>query len=378
MNESGITSQYGFLFQRKVFVLYVLENMNVKQRFCFEGKDDVEIAEDEKIYQIDLSVSNCVQVKSGVVDQSCFSKVVGNWLLLESVKPEHYTLFIENELKIDLSVENLTNEVLLFVEKGKSKKKTSIARKVYEQYKEDVDKDDAQKLKADIKNIISRFKIDKCSIDELDLRLENIFFEKYCTDIIEYDIAKRKRLEKFIQDINKQIDESIKQKKTYSLVFPELMKLIVMVCEEISDKSYTVDIKLLKPIFAEKAKKIIDERKKREVKQLFLVNSQEEFVLRGIVNELFYKDFRDVFAEQKSMDISNLEEFAKENYDIAKDELGMNSTPKQLYDRTTAMPIDSEIIPRGPMYKSGCYIYLTSDEIDDNLQIEWGEESEAE
>lgn len=52
MNESGITSQYGFLFQRKVFVLYVLENMNVKQRFCFEGKDDVEIAADEKIYEL--------------------------------------------------------------------------------------------------------------------------------------------------------------------------------------------------------------------------------------------------------------------------------------------------------------------------------------
>ena len=378
MNDSGITSQYGFLFQRKVFVLYVLENMSVKQRFCFEGKDDVEITEEEKIYQLDLSASNCVQVKSGVVDQSCFSKVVGNWLLLESVKPELYTLFIENELKIDLSVENVTNEMLLFVEKGKSKKKTSIARKVYEQYKEDVDKDDAQKLRADIKNIISRFKIDKCSIDELDLRLENIFFEKYCTDIVEYDIAKRKRLEKFIQDINKQIDEAIKQKKTYSLVFPELMKLIVTVSEEISDKLYTVDIKLLKPVFAEKAKKIVDERKKREVKQLFLVNSQEEFVLRGIVNELFYKDFRDVFAEQKAMDISNLEEFAKENYETVKDELGVDCTPKALYDRTTAMSIDSDIIPKGPMYKTGCYIYLTSDEIDEELQIEWGEESEAE
>ena len=55
MNESGITSQYGFLFQRKVFVLYVLENMNVKQRFCFEGKDDVEIAADEKIYEYRFS-----------------------------------------------------------------------------------------------------------------------------------------------------------------------------------------------------------------------------------------------------------------------------------------------------------------------------------
>lgn len=378
VNESGITSQYGFLFQRKVFVLYVLENMNVKQRFCFEGKDDVEIAADEKIYELDSSENNCVQVKSGQVEQACFSKVIGNWLLLDSVKPKNYTLFIENELKLDLSVENVTKEMLAFVEDGKSKKKSSIARKVYELYKDDIENEDAHKFKGDVKNIIEKIKIDKSSINELDLRLEKIFFEKYCTDIVEYDIAKKKRLEKFIQDINKQIDESIKQKKTYSLVFSELMKLIITVSEEISDKSYNVDIKLVKPVLAEKAKKIINERKRKEVKQLFLVNSQEEFVLRGIVNELFYKDFREVFAEQKAMDISNLEEFAKENYDIAKDELGLGATPKSLYDRTTVMSIDSEIIPRGPMYKNGCYIYLTSDDADEVLQIEWGEESEIE
>ena len=99
------------------------------------------------------------------------------------------------------------------MKKKKSKKKTSIAYKVYEQYKDDLENEDAQKLKDDIKNIIDKIKIDKCLIDELDLRLETIFFEKYCTDIVEYNIAKRKRLEKFIQDINKQIDESIKQKK---------------------------------------------------------------------------------------------------------------------------------------------------------------------
>ena len=85
-----------------------------------------------------------------------------------------------------------------------------------------------------------------------------------------------------------------------------------------------------------------------------------------------------VRSQQKEMDISNLEEFAKENYDIAKDELGVNCTPKDLYNRTTSMAIDSEIIPRGPMYKNGCYIYLTGDKIDKDLQIDWGEESETE
>lgn len=377
MNESGITSQYGFLFQRKVFVLYVLENMNVKQRFSFEGKDDVEISEDEKIYELDSSESNCVQVKSGKVDKNCFSKVIGNWLLLDCVKSQKYTLFVENELEIDMSMDSIICEMLSFVEKGKSKKKTSIANKIYEQYKDDVNDNESNKLKDDIRNIVNKITIDKCSMDELDLRLETVFFEKYCTDILEYDIAKKKRLEKFIQDINKQIDESTKRKKTYSLVFAELIKLIVTVSEEISDKSYTVDVKLLKPVFAEKAKMIVNERKRREVNQLFLVNSKEEFVLRGIVNEIFYKDFREVFAEQKSLDISNLEEFARENYDIAKDELGVECTPKKLYDRTTVTPIDSDILPKGSMYRNGCYIYLTSDEIDEDLQIGWGEESES-
>ena len=122
VNESGITSQYGFLFQRKVFVLYVLENMNVKQRFSFEGKDDVEISVDEKIYELDSSESNCVQVKSGKVDKNCFSKVIGNWLLLDCVKSQKYTLFVENELEIDMSMDSIICEMLSFVEKGKSKK----------------------------------------------------------------------------------------------------------------------------------------------------------------------------------------------------------------------------------------------------------------
>lgn len=71
---------------------------------------------------MDSSASNCVQVKSGVVDQNCFSKVIGNWLLIDNVKPELYTLFVENELKIDLSVENVINEIVSFVEKGKVRK----------------------------------------------------------------------------------------------------------------------------------------------------------------------------------------------------------------------------------------------------------------
>ena len=374
MNESGIIAQYGFLFQRKVFVLYVLENMNIRKRFCFEGKDDVEIETDEKIYELEVSESDCVQVKSGIVNQECFLKVIGNWLLLDYPKVDTYTLFIENELKVDLSVAYVTDKIIEFAKKGKEKGKTSIAHKVYTKYKKQIDEDDIENLTIAVKAIVEKIKIDKCSMEELDLRLETIFFEKYCSDIVEYDIAKKKRLEKFIQYINAQIDNSIKMKKPYSLVFSELMKLIISVSEEITDTEYKVDVKLLKPLFQKRAKEIVEEKKDREVRQLFLVNSKDEFILRGIVAELFYKDFREVYIGHKDIDISNLEEFAKENFEMVLDELGDDCGPKRIYDCTMARPIESNSLPDGPVYRKGCYIYLTSDEVDEDLQIEWGKD----
>lgn len=378
MNDSGITAQYGFLFQRKVFVLYVLENMNVKQRFCFEGKDDIEIGMDEKIYKIDIESSNCIQVKSGIVEKDCFSRIIGNWLLLDSNEMDTYTLFIENELGFELSITNILNEMIAFIEKGKDKKKTAIARKVYEKYKDDIENNEWKELKKSVKAILENFKLDECSVDELDLRLESIFFNNHCQDIVEYELAKKKRLEKFIYYINRQIDDAIKNKKSYSLIFSELMRVMTSVCDEISDHSYKVDVTLLKPSLIEKAKKIVEERNDREVRQLFLVNPKNTFVINGIVNELFYKDFRDVFAERKGIDISNLEAFARENYDNAGYEIDEISTPKELYDRTLSKPLDSDILPKGPMYKNGCYIYLTGDKIDEEKQITWGEECETE
>lgn len=378
MNESGIISQYGFLFQRKVFVLYILENISAKQSFCFEGKDDVEITSDDKIYELDATSSNCVQVKSGIVDRACFNKVIGNWLLLDSLGRDTYTLFVENELNFEWSIEDIINEVIEFVYKGKELGKKAIASKVYEQYKDDIENNDSNQLRNNIKIILEKMRLDKCAHDELDTRLETIFFENHCRDIVEYDIAKKKRLEKFIYYINKQIDDSIKEKKPYSLIFPELMRLIISVCDEVNDHVYKANITLLKPSLTEKAKEIVKEKSDREVRQLYLVNPKDTFVIKGIVDELFYKDFREVYIDKRNIDISNLEEFAKENYDNAYYEIDEEPTPKELYDLTMSKSIDSDILPKGPMYKNGCYIYLTGSTIDEDKQITWGKESEVE
>ena len=378
MNNSGIISQYGFLFQRKVFVLYILENINVKQRFCYEGKDDVEVASDKKIYTLYDSPNQCIQVKSGTVDSTCFCKVVGNRLLLKSLEESSLILFVENDLGFEWSIPKLVDLIKNFVLNGKVRKATSIANKVYNLYLEDIENNDSKQLKEDIERILTIIYIDKCSVEEIDRRLEEVFFRNHCQDIIEYELAKKKRLEKFIQYINQQIDDAIVEKKTYSLIFPELMRTLTRVCDEISDHKYIANVACLKKSFKDKAEKIVDDRKQREVKQLFLVDHNDAFVIDGIVNELFYKDFRDVYVDKQFIKISNMEQFAKQNFDEALFEIEGEPTPRELYLKTTSKVIESDILPNGPMYRKGCYIYLTGDDINDDTQLTWGKYNETE
>ena len=104
MNDAGITSQYGFLFQKKAFILLSLENIGIKKVFTFEGKDDVEITEAESIYFVKVSDVNYIQVKSGAVSRECFSKVVCNWLLFDKIDVHtNVLLFMENPLSVTIT-----------------------------------------------------------------------------------------------------------------------------------------------------------------------------------------------------------------------------------------------------------------------------------
>ena len=108
------------------------------------------------------------------------------------------------------------------------------------------------------------------------------------------------------------------------------------------------------------------------------MDQSDAFVVDGIVRELIYKDFRDVFMEQRSVEIINLEQSAYENYDTALLSLTESETciPKKIYAETLKMPIESSILPDGAIYRKGCYIYLTGATIDSERQISWGNEDD--
>ena len=376
MDNAGITAQYGFLFQRKAFILHALENANTKQVFTFEGKDDIDITAEESLCLYQEPNARYVQVKSGHVDETCFSKVICNWLLLDADVNAPLQLICEYPLEFSLD-DTLIKKITSYILDGENKKKSAIARKVYDSLKSII-KTNIDEVHTQIKLLFSRVIIEVCDMVRLDSRLEEVFFSTYCPDIQEYALAKEKRLNRLISYINEDIDVAIKAKKPYELHYPNLMRLIMQVAEEINDHCYSVNILELKKQSHEDAKRIVAEKVNREVKQLYLVNRQEAFVIDGIVQELMYKDFRDVFAENRALDISNIEQNAFENYSSAKFSLDDSelADPKKVYTQTVQHSIESSLMPPGIIYRKGCYIYLTGDNVDPDNQITWGENND--
>ena len=376
MNNAGITAQYGFLFQRKAFVLFALENTGTKQTFTFEGKDDVEISTNECIYSVKTADSNYIQVKSGTVDESCFCKIICNWLLLDKIPSDTLILFAENQLEVPIS--NVTKDAILeYILKGKEKKKSSIALKTYNKFQDIIETDRDAFLEI-IDRHLQAIKLQVCSMDNLDRRLESAFFDNYCQDITEYELAKSKRLDRFISYINQEIDTALKFKEPCTLLYPDLIKIIMKTCDEINDQRYVAKIPELKKRVKGEATRLVEDNVIREVRQLYLVDKHDEFVIDGIVHEMLYKDFRDVYIAQREVEIINLEQNAYENFTTAKFSLDEPESfiPKKVYQRTIETPIGDSLLPDGPVYRKGCYIFLTGEDIDKDSQITWGDYDE--
>lgn len=376
MNNAGITAQYGFLFQRKAFVLFTLENAGTKETFSFEGNDDIEISTDESIYSVKTADSNYIQVKSGIVSESCFCKIICNWLLLDKTASDAVTLFAENQLEKPVNA-TTKDAIFNYILQGKEKKRSSIAWKTYHKFQNLLDTDPNAFLET-IEKFLQAIEIHICSMDDLDKRLERVFFANYCQDITEYELAKSKRLERLISYINQEIDGALKAKKPCTLLYADLIKMIMKASEEINDHRYVAKIPELKKRVKSEATQLVKDNAIREVRQLYLVDKHEEFVIDGIVHELLYKDFRDVYVGQREVEIVNLEQNAHENYVTAKFSLDEPDSliPKRVYQRTVETPIGDSLLPAGPVYRKGCYIFLTREDIDEDSQITWGDYDE--
>lgn len=373
--SEGITSQYGFLFQRYAFIETVISNAAMNVFFTYEGVDDIDVSDVKTMEMLAMaSASNnrYIQVKSGTVNRDCWSKVIGNWILTDDYQNAAFTLLCENELDYNVNDDDIINSVYRYFDEGASKSKKAIAKKVNDKIFMDNDENAVKEI---IRDLSQRCIITIRSFDEMKEELSKVFTDTYCTDVKVYEKAKERRFERFIEYVVAEIDAAIEKKKRYTITFQKLMDIVNKVRAEISDNKYTVETAEIKKRKKKEAEDLMKDDNIREIKQLLLVQNNPGFVMGELVKELLYKDFRDVYVDG-GIEISNIEDMAHTNYEDALLEFDKTPTPKEIFLQTTRKPIESSILDNSSIYRNGCYVFLTGDNIDPDLQISWGEDDE--
>lgn len=371
----GITSQYGFLYQKYIFIMRAISHASMDRFFTYEGIDDIDIDtfdESDGLSMVSISTSKYIQVKSGTVSLNCWAKVLGNWLLIDDCLNKDVALVCENALEFDVNDEKTIDAVYDYFEQGKDKKRSAVARKVYDKILLNKGENNAKEI---IKELSGKCIVEVSSMDSTVNDLCQIIIKTYCTDIKIYERAKQARCERFVEYLLAEIDAAIKNKKKYTLGLQRLIEISGTVKNEISDNRYTVNTSEIKKRKQKEAETLVKDSALREIRQLKLVNNSTEFITREVVNELLYRDFRDVYAND-GIEVSNIEDIAFTNYQDALFDLGDNPAAKEVFKRTTAKEIHSSIMQNSPIYRKGCYVYLTGDDIETDKQISWGKEDE--
>lgn len=164
----------------------------------------------------------------------------------------------------------------------------------------------------------------------------------------------------------------IGQKKPCVLGFKDVFNIICHTRDEISDNRYVIDENVVKKQKKKVAEKLVADGQMREIIQLYKVRNDAGFAIHEIVKELLYKDFRSIYADTpNSKFISTLESEAYSNHEDVYYELN-NPEPREDFYATTNKELHSELMPQSSLFRNGCYIYLTGDNVPPEQRISWG------
>ena len=371
MDNSGIISQYGFEYQKLVFLYYAIQ-INNTDIITYEGQDDVEIEEEKTLWKFQTLKSLC-QIKSGDVTLSIFKKIILNWLL-KMEKAERFICISENSVLLpdESFIETFSKEII-----ESSKRKDALISKVKVKYSTQKNTDD---LKADIGRLLSEAEFLTLNVDSLLEKSIKKFGELYCAET-EPEVISRERYLMLCDNIHKNITQSILRKENYCLSYRNLFKEISTVREAINDLKYDVPFIEFKTRCHSIMTRVLDSQSDavRQLKLVFPKN--EQAVIQGLTKQMFYMDLRQHFVDiNKEKEIIALEHLAKENYEITLQDFegeGDVRTPYKTYSNTLkkplSAPLPSESSSNFLYYRHGCYIHLTDTGIDEELKIKWGE-----
>lgn len=370
---SGLISQYGFEFQKIVFIYYLVSKMAISVKISYELLDDLDLSKEE-LGGIKFD-KHLIQCKTGNLQYATFKHVICNWILSDDVKK--YSLYLDEKLAFSYSTDKLCDDIqndsITYVNNPnktpKTPRKDCFKYKVYNEYNGFSNQQDIDMMKQKIKYIVDHLEIIDIDIDELENETKKLYIATYGADAT-VNCVKNSRYDMFVNTIREELTDSILKKKPYTIDHNRYCQICLETVNCISDHHYSIEYFKFKKGKEDIYKKLLSTR---EAIFLQKINKDDRSIARFLTSELYYKDLREHYIGISMDDmIDDIEENAFFNYSNEKSR-GLSSA--DTFINTIDISINDSILLNN-QYRHGCYIFLSSDSAKDDYFIDWCGENE--
>ena len=365
MSNGGLISGHGFEYQKAVFLYYALMFFHAFDRFLYEGQDDIECTSSL------AGRSFYIQSKTGNCSDDVKKNVLLNWLNVNNYKNSEFVLF--TEFPIDFEPYGFKESIKSLLLDAHNHRSDSNVRKAFENLF--VNDFNYEHFDCVYDYICEHFSVRTRGYVEI----EKDLYDAYKINFINREQCDNfqivNRVDSFYDYVLSKIGKSLAASKMNPILFTavELTQENERIASEFPINKYS-EAKS-KSIFNDDAYRLLEENT-REVKQLRAVFSKESRILDELINEVFYKDFKKFYLEiNMSREIDSLEGRAYHNYIYSLDEFDDDTipSPRDLFNKTMNKSLDDKLLAfdDGMYCRRGCYTFLTSDEVKDELRISW-------
>lgn len=370
MEKSGIYSQFGFEYQKEVFINSLLMYFKSGTKAFYERDDDVSIGEyDEKLTKTICDSDRLIQCKSGTISHDILVHVFCNWLLAFDNQKE-FVLFLENKIDFTYSEQSIKDSLISKIKNypnGKKSNCRAILYKLKEKYYDKSTFTIKPELISDLACVYKVFNVNIKSSKELYESSKKKFTAEYSATL-EIESAKNLRFDTFRDNIYILIRDELLKKNYIEIEYKDYWRIIEKSIHEVTDQLYN-------PSFIEFHKKHIDKIEtikkvlKRETDFFEKIGLDDKYIINLLINEMYYKLVKDHYVCIKQSDLTSLaESIAKENYTRTK--IQIQHDIQNLFITTINQEIKAKIILNSKM-QTGCYIFLSGDDADDEYFIDW-------
>lgn len=363
MSNPGLITSHAFEYQKLVYFHYIISSFNVYNDFIYEGEDDIECNSllDHSIY---------IQAKTGIISEDKKINIIYNWLRVSNWNNATYCLILSQEQLVDIDEMILKAKDNIIINGEKS----NIRSNLYKAYSscQNCGSFSIEILEDRLKSIKKNFRKRLLPSEEIYSQLSKNYSDSFVSNenVLESQIIRR--LDFLAERVLKKINDTLAPSYEYSVVIkrPEFNEWNYEAVEKYNLNNFNARKSRINKNFA------IDEGL-REVIQMRYANLEDDEILDNLINKVLYEDFKDFYISScYSEEIEGIESKAFYNYKNKKKYLKIKSelTSEMLFYEVTNTIINDVLITKmsdAQFCRIGCYIYLSSDSVEEEKQISW-------